>query len=185
MYFSPAGRGSQGGGDPGCEREVACVSVHQTRVQRHGMQIPAAATNPVAVHAGNGDSAVAFTFEAVQTVTRLDVEQRREEAMAIFAPIRESLQPKHAKLFFTEVVQTNPSNAQQVKGKCFNCFATVSSTGGGRFCVHLASCPLAPAEVRKAFKALGAEKDKKSAAKREVVVLATEEAALPGSELRT
>ena len=146
MYFSPAGRGSQGGGDPGCEREVACVSVHQTRVQRDGMQTPAAATNPVAVHAGNGDSAVAFTFEAVQTVTRLDVEQRREQAMAIFAPIRESLQPKHAKLFFTEVAQTNPSNAQQVKGKCFNCFATVSSTGGGRFCVHLASCPLAPVE---------------------------------------
>ena len=53
------------------------------------MQTPTAATNAVAVCAGNGDSAVAVTFGAVQTVTRLDVEHRREEAMAIFAPLRE------------------------------------------------------------------------------------------------
>ena len=65
------------------------------------MQTPTAATNAVAVRAGNGDSAVAVTFGAVQTVTRLDVEQRREEAMAIFAPLRKScVQAKHAKLSY-------------------------------------------------------------------------------------
>ena len=32
----------------------------------------------VAAGAGNGDSPVVVTFEAVQTVTRFDTEQRRE-----------------------------------------------------------------------------------------------------------
>ena len=133
--------------------------------------------------AGNGDSTVAVTLEAAQTVNRLDVEQRREEAMAIFAPLRDKpVEAKHAKLFFTDLMQTNPANVQQLRGVCFNCRMPVSSTGGSRFAVHLATCPLCPADVRNAFKLLGARKESKSAAKRDALTLATEEAALAAKD---
>ena len=50
---------------------------------------PPTAAGTIANGAGNGDTAGAVTFEAVQTVTRLDVEERREQALAIYAPLRD------------------------------------------------------------------------------------------------
>eukprot|EP00966_Prymnesium_polylepis_P330765 7386382-Prymnesium_polylepis.1 len=124
----------------------------------------------------------AVQLAAVQQVNQLDIAQRHEQTLAIFAPHKEGLKPKHAHLFFTEVVTTNPNNSQQMKGSCFNCKQSVSSTGGTRFASHLAGCPLVPAQVRQAFKALQHEKEKKSCAKRDALTLANEEADIMAKE---
>ena len=42
---------------------------------------------------------------AVQQVNKLDIAQRHEQTLAIFAPHKEELRPKHAQLFFTDVVR--------------------------------------------------------------------------------
>ena len=123
-------------------------------------------------------AAPAVSLAAVQAVNKLDIAQRHEQTLAILAEHREKLQSKHAKLFFVNVVQTNPSNSQQMKGVCFNCSMPISSTGGVRFCQHLMQCSLVPADVRNAFKALNNVKEQKSAAKRDALTLANEEAAL-------
>lgn len=113
---------------------------------------------------------------AVEEVRRLDIAQRREEAMVILKLIpAETLRAKHAERFYKNIVNTNPSNSQQLRGMCMNCSTTVSSTGSARFAVHLSTCSMAPRDVRDAFKALQHEKEKKSSAKREAVVLAIEE----------
>ena len=46
----------------------------------------------------------AVQFAAVQQVNKLDIAQRHEQTLAIFAPHKEDLRPKHAQLFFTDVV---------------------------------------------------------------------------------
>ena len=46
----------------------------------------------------------AVQFAAVQQVNKLDIAQRHEQILAIFAPHKEDLRPKHAQLFFTDVV---------------------------------------------------------------------------------
>ena len=45
----------------------------------------------------------AVQFAAVQQVNKLDIAQRHEQILAIFAPHKEDLRPKHAQLFFTDV----------------------------------------------------------------------------------
>ena len=45
----------------------------------------------------------AVQFAAVQQVNKLDIAQRHEQTLAIFAPHKEDLRPKHAQLFFTGV----------------------------------------------------------------------------------
>ena len=42
---------------------------------------------------------------AVQQVNKLDIAQRHEQTLAIFTPHKEELRPKHAQLFFTDVVR--------------------------------------------------------------------------------
>jgi len=126
--------------------------------------------------ASDGDAAQpAGTLSAVHQVNRLDIAQRHEQTLAIFQPHRESLKPKHAQLFFSNVEKVSATNAQQMKGICFNCKTPVSSTGASRFASHLSRCALVPADIRNAFKTLQLEAAKRRSAKRDALVLAAEE----------
>lgn len=129
------------------------------------------------------EAASPIPFDAAQEVSRLDIAQRHEQSLAFLAPHRETgLKPKHAQLLFSNVVKTNPANEQQMKGACLNCNMQVSSTGGGRFAAHLLACPMVPADVKRTFKVLQVEKEKKSSAKRDALTLAGEEAELAAQE---
>lgn len=123
-----------------------------------------------------GEAEDRITLNDVQSVRRLDMAARHERALSILKEHESSVKTRDAKAFFVNVMQTNPSNPQQMKGACMSCLASVSSTGCNRFCTHLIGCPLTPAEVRQAFTALRTESNQKSAGKREAVVLANEEA---------
>ena len=96
----------------------------------------------------------------------------------------ESLLPKHAKDFFVNVVGTNPSNPQQMRGECMCCGTSVSTTGSTRFATHLKTCSLTPEAVRKQFGALRCETEQKASAKREALAVAREEGELIAQELR-
>ena len=104
----------------------------------------------VDVHAPEATPA---TLDAAYHVGRLDVAQRHAKSLAMLAQCTENsaLKPKDAVQFFCSVERPNPSNPQQMKGVCTNCFATVTSTGSSRFVTHLSGCALCPFGVRQAL----------------------------------
>ena len=103
---------------------------------------------------------------------------QHEKSLTTFAPLSENLKPKHAELFYVDLQSTSLTNAQQKRGACMHCNRSIASTGATKFLMHLLSCPLCPAEVKKGFMVLRNESEGKTAAKREAVVLAQEEAEL-------
>lgn len=121
---------------------------------------------------------VTATLEQATEVSRLDVASRHERALAILAQHdSEALKARHASEFFRDIQYTNPSNSQQMKGVCICCCAYVASTGSSRFVGHLCVCALVPGDVRLAFQKVRGDSTSKSAAKRDALVLAEEEAA--------
>ena len=63
--------------------------------------LPALQPAPLAL----GGRAAGHPYGTVQQVNKLDIAQRHEQTLAIFAPHKEELRPKHAQLFFTDVVR--------------------------------------------------------------------------------
>ena len=134
------------------------------------------ATPPPAASEG---ASTATNLVAVQEVQRLEVARRHEKSVAILERLTadgNALKTKDATAFFDSVVQTNPSNGQQMKGVCIHCMSNFSSTGSSRFVGHLCGCPLVPSEVKQAFLTLRDASAKKAAAKRDAIVLANEDA---------
>ena len=85
------------------------------------------------------------------------------------------VEPKHAALFFENVVKKE-GTAQQQNGKCMACNQSVVSTGAFKFQSHIIVCPLLPAAVKKPFKELREGTTNKASEKWEVAVLQKEEA---------
>ena len=64
--------------------------------------------------------------------------------MAILAKLQEddgvTLKPSHNCLFYENVVNKNPQNAQQKEGDCIFCGRKVPSTGPYRWVTHMINC---------------------------------------------
>ena len=123
------------------------------------------------------------SLEQAQTAGRLDIARSQEKSLDLFGQITEELKPKHSYSFFEALERPNPHNTQQMKGWCMCCRALVHSTGATRFASHLTACPLAPGEIRSAFRALSNSREKKATAKRDAAALAAEEADLQAEEV--
>ena len=132
------------------------------------------------------DAATALVSKAIaQTVTltaavevqRLDARHAHEKALGILALLKEQapIKKKYVKSFFENIVHTNPSNDQQVKGNCMCCTTVVVSTGSFKLVEHLTKCSLCPREVRDEFLALNVTTQAKRAEKRDVEKMAMEE----------
>ena len=61
------------------------------------------------------------------------------------------LEPKHAALFFENIVKKE-AGSQQHNGKCMAYNTAVASTGAFKFHSHILTCPLMSATVKKGFK---------------------------------
>ena len=74
------------------------------------------------------------TLAAVAVVQRLDVAAMREKALGILASLKAqaAIAKKHGVSFFENIVHSNPSNNQQMKGNCICCSTLVTSTGSSR-----------------------------------------------------
>jgi hypothetical protein len=118
-------------------------------------------------------------------VQRLDVAAMHEKVLCIFATLKASgvpLAKKNVLSFIVDMVYTNPSNKQQMKGICMCCSTPLSSTGSNRFVEHLAKCPLCPRLVRDEFVKLCEKVEGKRAEKRDAALMAAEEAQLAKQE---
>ena len=118
---------------------------------------------------------------AAEEARRLDVAEMHEKVRGIFATIMASevaFAKKHSVQFYENVVNTNPNNQQQMKGSCMCCGLNVFSTGSFKFAEHLMKCALCPREVRNAFLSLSEKTEGKRAEKRDIELMATEEAQL-------
>jgi hypothetical protein len=108
-----------------------------------------------------------------------------EKVRGIFATIMASevaFAKKHSVQFYENVVNTNPNNQQQMKGSCMCCGLNVFSTGSFKFAEHLMKCALCPREVRNAFLSLSEKTEGKRAEKRDIELMATEEAQLAAQD---
>ena len=122
---------------------------------------------------------------AAEEARRLDVAEMHEKVRGIFATIMASevaFAKKHGVQFYENVVNTNPNNQQQMKGSCMCCGLNVFSTGSFKFAEHLMKCALCPREVRNAFLALSEKTEGKRAEKRDIELMATEEAQLAAQD---
>ena len=91
------------------------------------------------------------------------------------------LEPKHAALFFENVVKKE-AGSQQQNGSCMACNTPVASTGAFKFHSHILVCPLLPAQVKKGFRELRDGTDNKREAKRQVAVVQQEEAQIAAQQ---
>ena len=122
---------------------------------------------------------------AAEEARRLDVAEMHEKVRGIFATIMASevaFAKKHSVQFYENVVNTNPNNQQQMKGSCMCCGLNVFSTGSFKFAEHLMKCALCPREVRNAFLSLSEKTEGKRAEKRDIELMATEEAQLAAQD---
>ncbi len=70
---------------------------------------------------GNGPTKNAFiSFEIAITVRQLDLSDSHEKALAILAPVKNSLKAKHAEKFFLDVQRTNPSKQETCSSIPYN-----------------------------------------------------------------
>ena len=125
------------------------------------------------------------TLAAATEVQRLDVAAMHEKALGILATLKAStvaLAKKNVLSFFVDVVYTNPSNKQQMKGNCMCCSKPVTSTGSNRFVEHLCKCPMCPRVVRDEFVKLCEKVEGKRAEKRDAALMAAEEEQLAKQE---
>ena len=124
------------------------------------------------------------TLTAAAEVQRLDVAVMHEKALGILASLKAqaAIKKKHVKSFFENIVHTNPSNDQQVKGNCMCCSTLVVSTGSFKFVEHLTKCSLCPRGVRDEFLALNGQTEAKRSEKRDVALMAREEAHIATQE---
>lgn len=104
----------------------------------------------------------------------LDAKQRYDKACAAFEQLPEKVEPKHAVLFFEDVMKKTDT-AQQLKGNCIVCQISVTSTGAFKFHTHILNCSCMPQKVVKLFKTLRDATNNKREGKREAAVLAQEE----------
>jgi len=106
---------------------------------------------------------------------RLDVAAIHAKALEVHESLSGvTLQPKHAALYFENVVKKE-STAQQQSGKCMACDATVVSTGAFKFQTHIINCVLMPAVVKRGFQQLRVATEGKARGKREAALVQQEE----------
>ena len=87
-------------------------------------------------------------YAAVAVRQQLDVQAVHAKALEKLETLAgKQLEPKHASLFFEDVMKKEGTSQQQV-GKCMTCDLSVSSTGSYKFQSHILACPLMPAAVK-------------------------------------
>ena len=121
-------------------------------------------------------------------VAKRDIAAVHEEATAILAQLKAAgtdIKPKHVMQFYKDIKETNPTNKQQISATCLCCLTKVPSTGSFKLVTHTLKCPMVPRAVKEAFGKLREETESKRSEKRELVVMATEEAALAKQEHET
>ena len=123
-----------------------------------------------------------MTLNQVAVRQQLDVAAVHAKALEKLETLSGAkLEPKHAALFFENVVKKE-GTAQQQSGNCMACCLGVSSTGAFKFHSHILTCCLMPAAVKKGFQELRAGTEKQRQAKREVAVFQAEEAQIAAQQ---
>lgn len=127
------------------------------------------------VDTGNDDTPDVPTVNLFDTmvVRKIDIKQQYDKALSIFNNISEEVGPKHAVLFFENIIRKDGS--QQMKGECMMCHVSVASTGAFKFHSHIIKCHLYPIDIKKAFDSRRNSTTSKAAGKRELQALQQEE----------
>ena len=146
--------------------------------------LPAVQPAPHAPNAPAAQSAVQLNQVAVRkqldvaAVHAVALEKLEHELETLSG---KNLEPKHSALFFENVVKKEAGSQQQA-GRCMACNTSVSSTGAYKFHSHILACPLMPAAVKKGFKELREQTERKRESKRQIAVVQQEEAQIAAQQ---